>query len=103
MKLTFTQAEFDKLRKFQDRMAKEFGDTVYVGTNSATVLVEYSPKLVEMLRPMATANQFDYELLQLSCEDCHKNAMFLALPGETTFVCNECLGKRKKSGVQKNA
>ena len=51
MKVTFTQREFDKLRTFQDRMAKEFGDTAYVGTNYATVLVEYSPQLVEMLRP----------------------------------------------------
>lgn len=102
MKLTFTQAEFDKLRKFQDRMAKEFGDTAYVGTNSATVLVEYSPQLVEMLRPMATVNQFDYELAQLSCQDCKKNAMYLCVPGETSYVCNECLGKRKKSGAQKS-
>lgn len=103
MKLTFTQAEFDKLRKFQDRLAKEFGDTAYVGTNSATVLVEYSPQLVEMLRPLAKVNQFDYELAQLSCKDCHKNAMYLALPGETTFVCEACGTKRKKSGSQKNA
>jgi hypothetical protein len=45
MKVTFTQKEFDKLRTFQDRMAKEFGDTAYVGTNNAVVLVEYSPTI----------------------------------------------------------
>jgi DNA-directed RNA polymerase subunit RPC12/RpoP len=102
MNLKFTQAEFDKLRKFQDRMAKEFGDTAYVGTNSATVLVEYSPQLVEMLRPMAKVNQFDYELLQLSCQDCGKKRMYLAVPGETVYVCEECGVKRKKSGAQKS-
>lgn len=95
MKVKFTQKEFDKLRTFQDRMAKEFGDTVYVGTNNAVVLVEYSPQLVEMLRPMPSCNQFDYELLQLECEVCKKKSMFLAVSGETKFMCNDCVGKKK--------
>jgi len=98
MKLTFTQNEFDKLRTFQNRMAKEFGDNAYVGTNNAVVLVEYSSQLTEMLRPLAKVNQFEYELLQLSCQDCDKKRMYLSVPGETTFVCEDCIGKRKKSG-----
>ena len=101
MKVTFTQKEFDKYRSFQDRMAKEFGETVYAGTNNAVVLVEYSPQLVEMLRPYPTVNQFEYELLQLSCKDCKKNRMYLSVPGEETFVCEDCLVKRKKSGMSK--
>ena len=101
MNLTFTSKEFDKLRSFQDRMSKEFGDTAYVGTNNACILVEYSPQLTEMLRPLAKVNQFVYELLQLSCQDCKKNRMYLSIPGETTFVCEDCLVKRKKKGAQK--
>jgi len=101
MNLTFTQKEFDKLRSFQDRMSKEFGDTAYVGTNNAVVLVEYSPQLVEMLRPMAKVNQFTYELAQLSCQDCNKKRMYLAVPGETAYVCEDCVVRRKKSGVPK--
>ena len=100
MKMTFTQKEFDKLRSFQDRMAKEFGDTVYVGTNNATVLVEYSPQLTAMLRPFPPTNQFEYELSQLVCEGCKRNAMFLCVPGETTFVCVDCVSKRKAKGQQ---
>lgn len=96
MKVKFNQKEFDKLRSFQDRMAKEFGDTAYVGTDSATVLVEYSPQLRAMIRPFPPENHFEFELLQLQCEDCKKNRMYLSLPGETTFVCEDCLGKRKK-------
>lgn len=103
MKLTFTQAEFDKLRKFQDRLAKEFGDTAYVGTDHATVLVEFSPLLKRMLRPMPETLQFDYELSQLSCEDCGLKAMYLTLPDEKTFLCDKCGTKRKKSGEQKKA
>ena len=98
MKVTFTQKEFDKLRTFQDRMAKEFGDTAYVGTNNAVVLVEYSPQLTEMLRPFSKANQFEYELSQLSCEDCNRHRMFLCVPGETKFLCEDCVGKRKSKG-----
>ena len=95
MKVTFTQKVFDKLRTFQTRMAKEFGDTTYVGTNYATVLVEYSPQLVGMLRPFPKLAQFEYELSQLSCEDCKENRMFLCVPGETKFLCEECASKRK--------
>ena len=100
MKLTFTENEFNKFRSFQNRLAKEFGDTVYVGTNNAIVLVEYSPQLVEMLRPLAKVNQFEYELSQLVCEDCKKKAIFLSVPEETTFVCSECSSKRKLKGKQ---
>jgi len=99
MQLTFTQKEFDKLRSFQDRMAKEFGDTAYVGTNNAVILVEYSPQLTEMLRPMSKVNQFTYELLQLSCQDCKKSRMYLCVPGETTFLCEDCITRRKKKGA----
>ena len=100
MKVTFTQNEFDKLRTFQNRMAKEFGETAYVGTNNTTVLVEYSSQLVEMLRPYAKVNQFEYELSQLSCEGCKTYKMFLCVPGETKFLCEECAYKRKLKGQQ---
>ena len=99
MTLTFTQKEFDKFRSFQDRLAKEFGDNVYAGTNHACVLVEYSPQLAEMLRPLAKVNQFTYELLQLSCQDCNKKRMYLSVPGETSFVCEDCVARRKKKGA----
>lgn len=99
MQLTFTQKEFDKFRSFQDRLAKEFGDTVYVGTNNAVILVEYSPQLTEMLRPMAKVNQLTYELLQLSCQDCNKKRMYFSVPGETSFVCEDCVTRRKKKGA----
>jgi hypothetical protein len=101
MQLTFTEKEFDKLRTFQDRLAKEFGDTAYVGTNNAVVLVEYSPQLTAMLRPYPPEKHYTYELLQLSCKDCKRKQLFLSLPGETNFVCDDCLGKRKKSGKPK--
>ena len=100
MKLTFTQKEFDTFRKFQDRLAREFGESVYAGTNNACVLVEYSPQLIEMLRPLPKVNQFEYELNQLVCEDCKKNAMFLSVPGETSYICDDCKVKRRKKGQQ---
>jgi hypothetical protein len=82
-------------------MNKEFGDTAYVGTNNAVVLVEYSPQLVEMLRPLSKVNQFEYELTQLLCQDCKKPRVYLSVPGETTYVCEDCLVRRKKKGQQK--
>lgn len=102
MKVVFTQKEFDKLRAFQDRMAKEFGDTVYVGTNYATVVLEYSSQLVEMLRPYAKVNQFEYEVSQLSCEGCKKNRMFMCVPGETKFLCEDCISKKMLKTVNQS-
>ena len=100
MKLTFTEKEFDKLRSFQDRMAKEFGETAYVGTNHATVLVEYSTELAAMLRPHVENKKYEYELSQLSCKDCKRKQMYLCLPGETEFLCSDCAYKRKLKGVK---
>lgn len=96
MKLTFTQNEFDKLRTFQNRMNREFGDTAYVGTNNAVILVEYSPQLTAMLRPYPEISQFEYELLQLTCQDCKCHRIFLSVSGETTFVCEDCITRRKR-------
>jgi hypothetical protein len=101
MKLTFTQKEFDKLRNFQNRMAKEFGDTAYVGPDYATVLVEYSPQLKGMLRPMPKLFQDEYELLQLTCEGCKTKRLFLSVSGETDFVCDDCVGKMKGKSNEK--
>jgi hypothetical protein len=81
-------------------MEKEFGKNAYIGTNYATVMVEYSPRLVAMLRPFPEVNQFEYELSQLSCEDCKEKRLFLCIPGETTFLCDDCAYKRKLSGQQ---
>ena len=100
MKVTFTQRDFEKLRSFQHRMEKEFGETAYVGTDYAMVLVEYSPQLKRMLRPFVEVQQFEYELSQLSCKDCKTNRMFLCIPGETKFLCEDCAHKRNLSSKQ---
>lgn len=96
MKLTFTEKEFDVLRKFQDRLAREFGSTTYVGTDNACVLVEYSPELKTMIRPLPGDKHYEFELKQLSCRDCKKKALLLCLLTQEDFVCDDCLSKRKK-------
>ena len=96
MKLTFTEKEFNKFRFFQDRMAKEFGDTAYVGTDNAVVLVEYSPQLKAMLRPCPPQKQFEYKLSQLSCTNCKRKKMVLSLPDETEYWCGECVVAKRK-------
>ncbi len=96
MKLTFTQKEFDKFRFFQDRLTKEFGDATYIGTDNAIVMVEYSTELKSMLRPYSQLlQQFEYELSQLSCEFCKRKQMFFCIPGESQYVCDNCLSKKK--------
>ena len=99
--MTFNERDFSTLRKFQDRMAKEFGETAYVGTNSATVLVEYSPELKAMIRPLPPDQHFEFALKLLSCLDCKKKQLFLCLTTQESYLCDECSYKRKLKGVPK--
>jgi len=96
MKLKFEQKEFDVLRKFQNRMNAEFGETAYVGTDHATVLLDYSPELKAMLRPMPASQNFEFVIRQLKCSDCPAKQMFVCLDSQTEFLCSPCADKRIK-------
>lgn len=96
MKLSLKEKDFQKIRNFQDTFNKQLGDRAYVGTDYATLFVEYSPQLKAMLRPSPTTLNYEFELLCLTCEKCKKNQPFLALLGESTFLCDDCLAKPKK-------
>lgn len=96
--VTFTPKEFEVLRKFQNKMNAVFGESAYVGSDHACVLLEYSPQLKAMLRPYPSTQVVDYVVNLLSCQDCKKTALFLAVAGEETYVCNDCIGRRKKNG-----
>lgn len=101
MKIVFTDKEFDIFRKFQDRLTKEFGETVYVGTDSATVLLNYSPEFKAMIRPCPTTKHYEFVVRQLACSGCKKKEMFICLESQTEYLCDDCVVKRKMKGVQK--
>ena len=92
----FTEKDFKELRRFQNKMNNVFGEQAYVGTDYSTVLLEYSPRLKAMLRPMPSEKHYDFEVKMLSCEGCKHTALFLATTDENMFVCSDCLGKKKK-------
>jgi len=96
MQVTFKPKSFDKFRGVEDVLKGRFGDTTYVGTNIMVVLVQYSPKLVAMLRPFPSEQVYEYEVRMLTCEDCPLELPFVAAKDEMTFVCDKCLDKRKK-------
>jgi hypothetical protein len=93
--LRFTEKEFSALRNFQRRMEREFGENSYVGTDYANVLLEYSPELKAMLRPLPPEQHFEFAIKHLHCK-CGKGQMFLCLPEQEMFACDECFSKRKK-------
>lgn len=104
MKLAFEKRLVDNrdgvrcfdLRKFQNAMAKEFGDNAYVGTGHATVVLEYSPELLAMLRPFPSMENLEFVVRQLACSDCKTKQMFICLESQTEFLCGDCGVKRKK-------
>jgi hypothetical protein len=100
--IVFTEKTFKTLRNFQDAMAKLFGETAYVGPDSATFLIDYSPELKAMIRPYPPSIHYEFKLAQLSCKDCGENRMFICLPQETHWLCGKCETKRKKSGQPKS-
>ncbi len=101
MKVTFTEKEFSELRKFQNAFNKKLGETAYVGTDYATLVVEYSSELKAMLRPFPRNQFFEFEVRCLSCEDCKGNKPFLCAREETTYLCSECLSKRTSKNKEK--
>ena len=96
--VTFTEKEFEVLRKFQNKMNVVFGESAYVGADHAVVLLEYSPTLKSMLRPMPPTKEFSFDVKLLPCQDCKKSALFLCLTTDENYVCNDCIGRRKKNG-----
>jgi hypothetical protein len=99
--VTFTEKEFEVLRKFQNKMNAVFGETAYVGTNYAMVMLDYSPKLVAMLRPYPTEKHFTFEVKLLPCKDCTKTALYLCLTSEESYFCDACLKKRMEEEAKK--
>ncbi len=75
-----------------------FGETAYVGTDYATVVLEYSPLLKSMLRPFPTDKKYEYQIKLLPCKDCKKTALYLCLVDEENYVCMDCIIRRKKNG-----
>ena len=94
--VTFTDKDFAQVRKFQNKMNAVFGEQAYVGTDYATVLLEYSPLLKAMIRPMPQTPSFEFEVKLLACNNCKKTALFLSTPEENEYVCSDCVGKVKK-------
>jgi hypothetical protein len=101
MQVTFKPKSFDRFRGVEDVLKGRFGDTTYVGTNNMTVLVEYSPKLVSMLRPFPPEQVFDYELKMLTCKDCSVERPFVASKDETSFVCDLCTAAEAKRNTNR--
>ena len=93
MKITFTEKEFDVLRKFQNKINAIFGESAYVGTDYAIVMMDYSPKLKAMIRPLPQEKIYDFEVKMLSCENCKAMCLFLAAEDENTYRCSDCLNK----------
>jgi hypothetical protein len=103
MKLVFTEKEFDVLRKFQDKLAKEFDSTAYVGTDYAMVMLDYSPELKAMLRPLPNVKHYEFVVKQLGCHDCKKKRVFICLESQIEFLCDECAYKRQLKAKDKKA
>ena len=96
MKVTFTEANFKELRKFQNAFNNMLGMESYVGTEHACMVVYYSNELKTMLHPYPTELNYEFELRVLTCEDCKKGQPYLCAKDEKTHVCWECASKRAK-------
>ena len=60
--LTFTDADFENLRKFEKAVERQIGNHVYVGTDSMCLYFDYPKDLVKMLRPMPENKVYEFDL-----------------------------------------
>lgn len=95
--MTFTQKEFDDWKTFARRMEREFGEQTYVQPSSACMLVNFSDELCAMIRPLPQEKHFEFDLKLLSCKQCKKKALYLCLPTQLDYQCDDCKGKAKKT------
>lgn len=97
--MMFTEKDFAEWKNFPRKMEREFGEHTYTGTDSATMLVTYSPELAAMIRPFPKEKHFEFDLKLLSCKQCKTKALFLCLPAQLDYHCDDCKKKEKaKSG-----
>jgi hypothetical protein len=96
--MTFSEKELDDWKQFVRKMEREFGEHTHTGTDNATILVNYSPELRVMLRPSPPSKHYEFDLKLLSCKGCKKKALWLCLPAQLDYQCDDCQRKEKKSG-----
>jgi hypothetical protein len=60
--LTFEDADFENLRKFEKAVEKQLGNHVYVGTNSMCLYFDYPKELAAMLRPCPPEKKYEFDL-----------------------------------------
>jgi hypothetical protein len=88
MNIQFQPKDFKTFRSFQEAMAKVFGDTAYIGTNHAVVVVEYSKELAAMLRPFPPSEEYEFVINQVKC-GCGLRLELLK-PGTVNTHCRAC-------------
>lgn len=93
--MTFTQKEFDDWKTFVRRMEREFGEQTYTQPSSAVMLVHFSSELCENIRPYPKQVHYEYDLKLLSCSGCKKKALYLCLPVQLNYCCDDCAKKTK--------
>jgi hypothetical protein len=89
MKLSFQPKDFKDMRSFEAAVKRQLGPNTYVGTDSMTVFVEFSPELKVMLRPFPAKEQFEFEFTTCVCK-CGKPLGYQLAP------CSECISKEMK-------
>lgn len=62
LELKFNESDFDSFKSFEKSVKKQFGNKVYVGTNSLCLYFDYPKELVDMLRPYPQTKQLEFVL-----------------------------------------
>jgi hypothetical protein len=104
VKLKFVKKEFEKMQKLEAAFKRQLGNSVYAGTNYASLVMDYSPKLAAMLRPFPPQDDIEVDVIEKDCEPkgkrspkCYQKAIYLAEAGEQfSWECDECVSVNKK-------
>ena len=103
MTLQFRLKDFEKMQRLEAAFKRQLGNEIYASTNYAALVLNYSPKLVAMLRPFPPQNEIEVDLLEKNCEpkngkrspQCYKVSQYLAEKDEQfQWECDECLKLR---------
>lgn len=102
MKHTFSKKSFERTQFLTEEMRKLLGTNCHAETSYATVVIDYSPTFMAMLRPFPPKEVYDYELRQFRCRTCKTLILMIAEESFTYDDCHDCKNKKAAKAAEES-
>lgn len=85
-----------------EEMKKLLGIRSYAETSYASVVVEYCPEFIAMLKPYPPKEILEFELKQFKCKTCKTPILMIAAECTVYDNCEECKVKKSAKAAEES-